>query len=80
MLFAYALGFYIPFCIIVFADDSEILNGLEIVCLISQIVFFGMEIIQFRFHKQNYFKSNWNFVNVSQVIIYALYYILRRVQ
>jgi len=52
--------------------DIGLFNWMQISCLLTQLLFFGIEIIQFKEVGREYFFDFWNIFDFSQFIFYCL--------
>lgn len=78
MMIMYSIGFYIPFIISLFLDSRMALLWwvkvtIFAVGVLTQFLFFGIELVQLRFRWRTYFKGFWNWVEFSQFFLYVAY-------
>jgi hypothetical protein len=59
-LMLYAFGFLFPYLIALFSANKTLSRAMMIICLLVQVVFFSIEIIQMYIMRGDYFQSVWN--------------------
>lgn len=74
----YILSFIVPFIIQAFSNNPDKILPLNIVCLISSIIFFANEMLQLYYKGgKMYFIDWWNLFDVMHFLIYLTYFSLR---
>jgi hypothetical protein len=79
MLYTYVLGFMTPIMLSIYVTDKVWLNIFFSVAFLSQLFFIFFEFLQLKEAKLAYFKDFWNYIDVSQFVIFNLIFAYRMV-
>lgn len=78
MFILYMFGFLLPFVIqLIFVRNAIAVIVLNCICLMTQLFFAGVEIIQFKMSNDNYMSNGQNIFDWSLIILYVVYFVLR---
>ena len=62
----YLFGFLGPFILSITIDNVLLQNMCYVFCFLTQIFFFGFELVQMRQYGIAYFKDFWNCIDLTQ--------------
>ena len=72
------LGTYlIPFLIQIFTDNWGVVLVCNLICIASQIFFYGIEYIQFKESGKEYLNETWNRLDMTMFVINGFYFFIR---
>ena len=74
----FCFGFLIPFLLqlVVFRDAMSVMICI-IVCMLTQLIFLGIEILQMQHRGAEYFSDGWNKLDCSLFVLFVIYFIIR---
>ena len=76
MLFlVYLLGFQLPYIISITTENIILQNMSYQVCLVTQLLIFGFEMLQLKEQKLDYFCDFYNLIDSSQCIFFFILYV-----
>jgi hypothetical protein len=76
LLALYFFGFCLPFITLVFSEGHELHMVMGRLCLVTQMVFFAIELVQLKNSGLEYFMG-WNLIDFAQFWTYISYYVCK---
>jgi hypothetical protein len=78
LLLVYTIGFVMPLVYQIYYIDSQSNQNISLMlCFITQILFFSIEVIQILEEKLDYFTSIWNIIDLTNFSIFMIYFFMR---
>ena len=70
IFYLYLLFFVCPYVITLISDDPTIVMQVYKICLMPQILLLCIEMVQMYENGWEYFNSFWNFIDITQIVVF----------
>jgi hypothetical protein len=73
----FTVTYIFPFLIQMFTENPDVILVCNIICIISQLFFFVVEMIQLKDGGSKFIEDSWNRIEVTMFVMNIVYFIIR---